>query len=60
MPKDTLKAAIVNDLGVKRNIVNASIKVLFAQTFVNVKDVKTVNKNRKLLLLFHKTVESTS
>jgi len=45
MLKDTLKDVIVKDRGVKRNIVNASFKESFVQIYVNVKDVKTVNKN---------------
>jgi hypothetical protein len=59
MPKGTLKAAIVNVRGVKRNTVNASYKESFAQIYVSVKVAKTVNKNQQPQH-YLKTVETTS
>ena len=59
MLKGTLKAAIVNVRGVKRNTVNASYKESFAQIYVNVKDVKTVNKKLEPQR-YLRTVETTS
>jgi len=59
MPKGTLKGAIVNVRGAKRNTVNASFKESFAQIYANVKDVKTVKKKQELQH-YLKTVETTS
>ena len=58
MLKGTSKAAIVNVPGARRNTVNASYKESFAQIYVNVKAVKTVNKNQRLQHSL-KTVEIT-
>ena len=48
-PNGILKGVTVNGQVAKRNIVNASYKVLFAQTYASVKDVRIVNRNMELL-----------